>query len=105
MSLIDELALADTELEQAEAAVAEASRRLRRAKNDQREARQEVHRLIRELKSRESRYPLLERITANGEAVPLSTTPDEHQRGPTAFPEPAPAPRARTRKNGRHQEP
>ena len=86
-NLIDELAQADADLEMAEAEVAEASRHLRHAKRDLRDCRLEVRRIIRELKTGKSRFPLLERIAPNGESISPNGTPDEHQRGPTAFPD------------------
>jgi len=80
--LIEEITQADQKLEAAEAQVAEASRRLRRAKRELKDCRQEIRLLIKELKSGQSRYPILERI----ERRTLNGTADEHQRGPTVFP-------------------
>ena len=82
--LIDEITQADQKLEAAEAQVAEASRRLRRAKRELKDCRQEIRELIRELKTGESRYPVFERIERSNGA-----TADEHQRGPTVFPQAA----------------
>ena len=82
-NLIDEITQADQNLENAEIRVAEASRRLRAAKRELKDCRHEVRLLIRELKTGQSRYPILERIErSNG-------TADEHQRGPTVFPQAA----------------
>jgi hypothetical protein len=85
VNLIDEITAADDELRQAEANATEASARLRNARSQVRACREELSRLIRELKTGESRYPLLERISLGGVLPP---THDEHQRGPTAFQEP-----------------
>jgi hypothetical protein len=91
--LIDEITEADQKLEAAEQKAAEASRQLRRAKRELKDARQEVRLLIKELRSGQSRYPILERIelrTSKGTpGAPGSSTADEHQRGPTVFPQAA----------------
>jgi chromosome segregation ATPase len=86
-NLIDELAAAEDALSRAEARATEASRNLRECKSAERECRQELRTIVKELKTQQSRYPLLERITPNGQCEPLKATHDEHQRGPTAFPE------------------
>ena len=65
-------------------ALPEASSRLRQCKRELHACREELSRLIKELKTGESRYPLLERFGANGQSI--NPTPDEHQRGPTEFP-------------------
>jgi hypothetical protein len=97
MNLIDEITQADQKLREAEARVTEASRRLRHAKIELGECRAELSRLIQELATGESRFPLLERFAPNGDR--LHPTADEHQRGPTEFPDPqTPAP---ARKAGR----
>jgi chromosome segregation ATPase len=80
---IDEITQADQKLEAAEAQVAEASRRLRRAKRELKDCRQEIRLLIKELKTGQSRYPVFERIERS------RGTADEHQRGPTVFPQAA----------------
>ena len=99
-TLIDELAQADAMLQDAESRVAQASRQLRHAKAELHDCRAEVRRLIRELKTGESRFPLLERISPNGQSVAPNGTPDEHQRGPTTFPE-MQSPETATKPRGR----
>jgi hypothetical protein len=107
-NLIDEITQADQKLEAAEAQAAEASRQLRRAKRELKDCRQELRLLIKELKTGQSCYPIFERISRSAECEGTSaecteadrvngtprtphsaprTTPDEHQRGPTVFPE------------------
>jgi hypothetical protein len=91
MNLIDEITDADEQLRQAETETAEASRTLRQCKRRLRERRLELSRLIQELRTGQSRVPLLERIAPNGDrlspsGIPLATA-DEHQRGPTTFPQ------------------
>jgi len=81
--LIDEITQADQNLEAAEIRVTEASRQLRAARRELKDCRQEIRLLIKELKSGQSRYPILERI----ERRTLNGTADEHQRGPTVFPQ------------------
>jgi chromosome segregation ATPase len=96
MNLIDEITNADQELRAAEARATEASRHLRACKRELRECREELSRLVRELKTGQSRHPLLERFGPTGERLLPNgqATHDEHQRGPTEFPaEPAPEPR------------
>lgn len=83
-NLIDEITQADQNLEAAEIRVAEASRRLRTAKRELKDCRQEIRLLIKELKTGQSRYPVFERIERS-----KGTTADEHQRGPTVFPQAA----------------
>jgi chromosome segregation ATPase len=83
-NLIDEITQADQKLEAAEAQVADASRILRRAKRELKDRRQEIRLLIKELKTGQSRYPVFERIARSNGA-----TADEHQRGPTVFPQTA----------------
>ena len=78
--LINEITEADQKLEAAEQKTAEASRQLRRAKRELKDCRQEIRLLIKELKTGQSRYPVFERIERKG-------TADEHQRGPTVFPQ------------------
>jgi hypothetical protein len=61
-NLTDEIVQADTALQQAEIQVADASRRLRQSRREHRKCREELSRLIKELRTGESRYPLLERF-------------------------------------------
>ncbi len=70
MTLIDEITAADQELRAAEARATEASRRLRQCKRELRDCRAELSRLILELKTGESRYPMLERFAPNGDRIP-----------------------------------
>jgi chromosome segregation ATPase len=91
-NLTDEIVQADQALRDAEERATEASRRMRQCKRELRDCREELSRLILELKTGESRHPLLERFGPGGERLlpngqPLEHTHDEHQRGPTAFPE------------------
>jgi hypothetical protein len=83
-NLIDEITDADEALRVAEAEATEASRRLRQCKRQLRDRRDELSRLIQELRTGESRHPLFERFAPNGDR--LVPTADEHQRGPTVFP-------------------
>ena len=89
-NLIDEITRADQDLRNAEERATEASRHLRACKRELRDCRAELSRLILELRTGQSRYPMLEqfgpdgtRLRPNGQPV---DTHDEHQRGPTAFP-------------------
>ncbi len=68
-NLTDEIVQADSALQEAEERVTEASRQLRQSRRKHRECREELSRLIKELKTGESRYPLLERFEASGEST------------------------------------
>jgi hypothetical protein len=93
-NLIDEILAARDSLRAAEDRATDASRQLRSCKASVEAAKTELDLLLDELKTGQSRYPLLERFAPNGEAI----THDEHQRGPTAFEALAPPIRvARTR--------
>jgi hypothetical protein len=94
-NLIDELNDIDDALLAAEERHTEASRILRQCKNEVAKLRKEERKLIKELKTGQSRYPLIERIGTNGDALP--PTADERQRGPTAF-QPPPRPPGRPRR-------
>ncbi len=63
-NITDEIVSADEALQAAETRVSEASRILRQYRREHRTAREELSRLIKELRTGESRYPLLERIAA-----------------------------------------
>jgi hypothetical protein len=85
-NLIDEIRSAREELRRQEAETSEAGHTLAVCKDRQRKARKELDKLLDELETGVSRYPLLgfDRLEipgANG-----SGTSDEHQRGPTEFP-------------------
>lgn len=112
-NLIDEITQADQALRDAEDRATEASRLMRLCKRELRDCREELSRLILELKTGDSRYSLLERFGPGGERLlpngqPLEPTHDEHQRGPTEFPEGKvidgsnlPKPARATRKGGK----
>lgn len=68
-TLIDEITNADQELRTAETETTAASKQLRQCKRRLKDCRSELSRLILELKTGESRYPLIERFTAAGETV------------------------------------
>ncbi len=69
MNLIDEITDAYAALQAAETEATEASHRLRKCKLHRKKCDEELGRLIKELKTGESRYPLLERIDQNGEII------------------------------------
>jgi hypothetical protein len=68
-TLIDEISQAVEDLRTAEEETTAASKQLRQCKSRLKECRAELSRLILELKTGESRYPLIERFTATGESV------------------------------------
>ncbi len=69
MNLIDEITEAYAALQAAETEATEASHRLRKCKLHRKKCDEELGRLIKELKTGESRYSLLERISRNGETA------------------------------------
>jgi len=75
MNLIDEISKADADLQAAETETTVASKSLRECKLRLRNCRAELSRLIKELRTGESRYPLLERIGGNGETAPPGPGP------------------------------
>ncbi len=76
MNLIDEITDAYAALQAAETEATEASHRLRKCKLHRKKCDEELGRLIKELKTGESRYPLLERISRNGETAMPGPPPD-----------------------------
>ncbi|MGO9596470.1 MAG: hypothetical protein ACLP7Q_00435 [Isosphaeraceae bacterium] len=68
-NLIDEISQADADLQAAETEATAAWKSLRECKLRLRKCRAELSRLIKELKTGESHYPLLERIDRNGEII------------------------------------
>ncbi len=67
--LIDEIVEAFNALKESEAQIVEISRLLRESRQRHRDCDEELSRLMRELKTGESRFPLLERLGTNGEST------------------------------------
>jgi hypothetical protein len=79
--LIDDIRRAREELRKRELETSQAGYTLKMARATAEKARHALDELLDELETGRSRYPIFERITrSNG-------TADEHQRGPTTFPE------------------
>jgi hypothetical protein len=80
-NLIDDIRRAREELRKRELEASQAGYTLKMCRDTAGKARAALDELLDELETGRSRYPIFERIERNG-------THDEHQRGPTAFPEP-----------------